>query len=80
VKDACTVHFLDPDGNRSEIWPIGSDGVPADVHARLKDDQGDVYALVVYENGLPQTTFLKKEVWKHLERQFAEIERGASGG
>jgi hypothetical protein len=28
VKDACTVHFLDLKGNRSEIWPIGDEGVP----------------------------------------------------
>ena len=48
MKDTCTVHFLDPKGNRSEIWPIGDEGVPTDVHEKFKDDKGDVYAIVVY--------------------------------
>ena len=35
MTDACTVYFLDPIGNRTETWPIGEDGIPADTYARL---------------------------------------------
>jgi hypothetical protein len=80
VTDACTVYFLDPMGNRTETWPIGEGGIPADTYARLKDHKGDMYALVVYEAGEPQTSFLKKEIWKQAEAQFAEIEEEASAG
>ena len=75
MKDACTVHFLDPKGNRSETWPIGDAGVPTDVHEKFKDDKGHVYAIVVYKNGEPETSFIKKQIWKQAEQQFAEIER-----
>ena len=78
VKDACTVHFLDPKGNRSEIWPIGDEGVPAHVHERFKDAKGDVYALVVHKNGEPETSFIKEEIWKQAEQQFAEAERDSA--
>ncbi len=78
MTDACTVHFLDPKGNRSEIWPIGDEGVPAHVHERFKDVKGHVYALVVYKNGEPETSFIKKEIWKQAEQQFAEADRASA--
>ncbi|GLR95787.1 MULTISPECIES: hypothetical protein [Bradyrhizobium] len=73
----CTVYVLDPMGNRTETWPIGNDGIPPEVYARLKDDRGNMYALTVYEAGEPQTSFLKKEIWKQAEAEFARIESAA---
>ena len=69
MKDACRVHFLDPEGNRSEIWPIGDEGIPADVHEKYKDDKGELYAIVVYKNGEPETSIIEKEIWKEAEQQ-----------
>jgi hypothetical protein len=80
VTGACTVHFLDPMGSHTETWPIGEDGIPADTYSRLKDDQGNMYAIVVYEAGEPQTSFLKREIWKQAKAQFAQIEAEASAG
>ena len=75
MKETCTVHLLDPYGDRSELWPIGDDGVPTDVYEKFKDDEGDVYAIVVYGDGEPETSFIKKQIWKQAEQQLAEIER-----
>ncbi|WP_284280723.1 hypothetical protein [Bradyrhizobium liaoningense] len=36
-----------------------------------------MYALTVYEAGEPQTSFLKKEIWKQAEAEFARIESAA---
>jgi hypothetical protein len=54
---------------------IGDEGVPTDLHEKFKGDKGDVYAIVVYKNGEPKTSFIKKEIWKQAEQQDAEIER-----
>jgi hypothetical protein len=72
------VYFLDPMGNRTETWPIGEDGIPADTYARLKDEKGNMYALTAYEAGEAQTSFLTKEIWKQAEAQFALIETEAA--
>jgi hypothetical protein len=80
VTDACTVHFLDPMGSRTETWSIGDDGIPPDVYARFKDEQGNMYALTVFEAGEPQTSFLRKEIWKQAKAQFAQIDAGAAAG
>jgi hypothetical protein len=41
----------------------------------LHDDEGDVYAIVVYGDGEPETSFIKKANLEAGEQQLAEIER-----
>ena len=50
VNRECTIHFLDPKHpNRTEIWPIGDDGIDVQTYEKFKDENGNIYAMVVYK-------------------------------
>ena len=66
VTDVIRVHILDPlyeDGYKVENWTIGED-INQETVTNFQDPQtGDLYAIVVYENGKGKTMVLKKELF-----------------
>jgi hypothetical protein len=54
--------------------PTTNRNAPA-INEKFHDDEGDVYAIVVYGDGEPETSFIKKQIWKQAEQHFLETER-----
>ncbi len=75
MLDTCTVHFLDPKGNYSEVWPIGNDGIPKEIYSRFRDENGDLFAMTVYNAGTPKTSFITKDVYRAAKAQFDQFEQ-----
>lgn len=75
VKRECTVHFLDPKHpNRTEIWPIGDDGIDVQTYEKFKDESGNIYAMIVYKEGEPNSSILRKHLWLEAKKAFDQIE------
>lgn len=61
------VHFLTPDGYSERTWLIDRD-IPAATAAKYRDPEtGDLYAIVVYRSGEPETKIATKEAWEEVE-------------
>jgi len=69
--EACDVHILDPKGSREEQWLIGTD-IEKDVYDRFKDNNGHIYAFVVWEKGEPNMSIIKKEIWQQFKMAIGE--------
>lgn len=61
----CTVHIIDPWGNRTETWEIGKD-VTREVFEKFKDTSGNLYATVTYTAGEPDMRIVAKQHWDQL--------------
>lgn len=73
VGDGCQVHILDPKGNRTENWVVGRD-IDQYVYERMKDAQGDIYALVVYRRGEAEVNVVPKEIWDQAKVAISNIQ------
>jgi hypothetical protein len=63
-------HISDPmRGNHTENWVVGRD-LPREMYDEFKDENGDVYVMVVYEAGQPKMHLFKKENLEQLEEQI----------
>ena len=66
------VHILDPKGSHTADWQIWRD-IPEQVVAMAKQPQtGDLYALTVYEAGVPKTSVLPKAHWLKAKAAMGE--------
>src|SRR3954453_11790351 len=77
IGDGCQVHILDPKGNRTENWVVGRD-IPQDVYGRMKDENGDLYMIVVYREGEPDASVVPKAIWEQARIAFGEIDDSLS--
>jgi hypothetical protein len=75
MLESCTVHFLDPKGNYSEVLPIGNDGVPKEAYLRFRDENGDLFAMTIYDAGVPKTSFIAKDIYLAAKARFDQFER-----
>ena len=67
----CQVHILDPKLSepRLETWTIGKGKeVDLETYDRSKDENGDLYMLVVYDGGQPSQYFVAKDMWEKTKR------------
>lgn len=72
-NDSVPMHIVGPDGVSHCQVSIGTD-IPADVYQRLKDAKtGHLYAIMVYESGIPKTTCLSKEKWDQAKRMMDSV-------
>jgi len=66
------VHILDPMGSHTANWQIGKD-ISEEIVAKAKDPAtGDLYAMRVYEAGVPKTSVLPKEHWLKAKSAMGE--------
>ena len=72
VLPTIRVHILDPKGSHIATWQIGKD-ISEEIVAKAKDPQtGDLYALRVYEAGVPRTSVLPKAHWLKTKATMGE--------
>ena len=66
------VHILDPKGSHSTDWQIGKD-ISEERVAKSKDPEtGELYALRVYEAGVPKTSVMPKVYWLEAKAAMGE--------
>jgi diphthamide synthase (EF-2-diphthine--ammonia ligase) len=66
IYEGCDVHIIDPDGYRVEKWIVGKD-IEQENYDKYKDKNGFIYVMIHYENGEPNTTLLKREIWQQIK-------------
>ena len=72
VLPTIRVHILDPMGSRTAEWQIGKD-IPEAIVAKSKDPAtGDLYAMTVYEAGVPKTSVIPKAYWLKAKAAMGE--------
>jgi hypothetical protein len=78
IHEGCEVHILDAvHGLRVEKWTLGEQ-VNRETYARFKDPNGNLYLVVAYEKGKPNSMFVAKTAWDQVARRSAEIESEVS--
>lgn len=72
VLPTIRVHILDPKGSHTADWQVGED-ISEEIVAKAMDPQtGDLYALRVYEAGIPKTSVLPKALWLNAKAAMGE--------
>ena len=72
VSPTIRVHILDPMGSHVADWQIGTD-ISQEIVTKTKDPEtGDLYALRVYEAGVPKTSVLPKAHWLKAKAAMGE--------
>jgi hypothetical protein len=68
----CRVRILDViEGERATSWTVG-EHVTREVYERLKDEHGDLHAVIHFADGVRTTTVLDKSSWEKLRQdQFS---------
>src|SRR5258706_1861595 len=61
--EECRVHFLDPKGDHTALRPTAS----CKDYDNLKDERGDIYAIVSYRNGERNETFVPFALWEDVQ-------------
>ncbi len=73
VLDACIAHILEVGwGEYKANWVVDDD-IPRATYDRFVTG-GHVYVSIHYEEGLPKTRVLKKELWEVLRSRLAEVD------
>ena len=67
LPESCTAHIIDPKGDRTEEWSIGRD-IEKEVYNCFKDENGNMYIMIVYRAGVPNTNVLKKDAWLYAKK------------
>jgi hypothetical protein len=74
ATESCRVHILDPmHGLRVETWVVGEQ-VKRETYNKFKDQNGNIYMVVAYEKGEPNTMVVAKSMWVQVAQQFADID------
>ena len=72
VLPTIRVHILDPMGSHTADWQIGKD-ISQEIVTKARDPEtGDLYALKVYEAGVPKTSVLPKAHWLKAKAAMGE--------
>ena len=72
AENAVHVHIVGPDGLEDGQVTVGKD-IPEDQYRKLVDPEtGALYALKAYENGVPSTTIISREMWEKAKRAMGE--------
>jgi hypothetical protein len=67
------LHIVGPDGLEHGQLVVGKD-IPEDQYKKLVDPEtGALYALKVYENGVPCTTIISREMWENAKRAMNSV-------
>jgi hypothetical protein len=76
---SCVVHILDPksDGAWTENWIVGEQ-VTREDYEKFKDREGNLYVVIWYEAGKPNSTLAPRSLWEQAAQQFSENEREGS--
>jgi hypothetical protein len=69
--DKCRVHFLDPKGDHTALRPTAS----CKDYDELKDERGEMYAIVSYRSGDRTETFVPFAMWQDTQWQEIGIAR-----
>jgi hypothetical protein len=72
--EECRVHFLDPIGDHTALRPTAS----CKDYDNLKDERGDVYAIVSYQNGERNETFVPFVLWEDVRWEGISVARQAN--
>lgn len=78
LYDPIPFHVIDPIGsNDSETrhLRVGIDISREQYQKQADPITGDLYGLTVYENGMPKTSVISKQLWEQAKAQFEEMER-----
>ena len=72
-ENAVHVHIVGPDGLEHGQLIVGKD-IPDDQFKKLVDPKtGALYALKVYEKGVPSTTIISREMWEKAKRAMDAV-------
>jgi len=67
-------HVIGPDGSETRQLTVGED-IPHAQYEKLADPEtGDLYGIMVYENGSPRTNVVSKPMWGQVKSQFDSID------
>ncbi len=77
----CKVYILDPmKGCYTASWSIGDGGnVSVETYERFKDRDGDLYALAVYREGVPENHITTRDFWVEYRAAEEALLAGDSG-
>lgn len=69
-----TAHIVGPDGYQKTTLKIGED-IPREQYDKLLDRETNaLYALTVYEDGVPTTNVIPKHLWDQAKAQMDAID------
>lgn len=61
-KGSCRVHILDSRSYTKTTWIIG-EHVSREQYEEFKDNGGEMYVLIYYEDGKPESRIVLREAW-----------------
>lgn len=62
----CRAHVMDAmRENTIENWVVGKD-IDKNIYDKAKDENGDIYVAIHYEEGEPITRVMEKELWDKM--------------
>lgn len=67
--------FPRPKGKLLRSIADRNDGVPKEIYLRFKDENGDLFAMTVYNAGMPKPSFIAKDIYLAAKAQFDQFER-----
>ena len=71
------LHIFGPDGLEHGQLIVGKD-IPEEQYRKLVDvETGALYALKLYEDGVPKTTVVSREIWEKAKEAMDSIDREA---
>ncbi len=72
VQKLITVHVCCPiKGYYTEGWE--ADQINGEAYAKFRDEGGDLYVGIHYENGEPITHLMSKELWTKMNDEMEEV-------
>lgn len=72
ISNVIEVHILDPKGSYIAHWKVGEE-IPRDVVERFKNPSNNkLYAVTVYEAGVPTTSVVPYAMWLEVKSAMGE--------
>jgi len=66
-------HIIDPmTPPREERWVVGEE-IAEETYNRFKNKDGDIFVMIHYEKGEPQTSIIMEEMWIDAKRMMDSI-------
>lgn len=73
TENAVHLHIVGPDGLEHGQLMVGKD-IPEEQYRKLVDPEtGALYALKVYEKGVPSTTIISREMWERAKEAMDSV-------